>query len=227
MGLPQGLPVNPNPRLSSPRSLPGKPPLEHALNTDKMQASRFEMILRPRCAVHRRAVGDILAGQFPVDEDLVSPTSKHFMAIEHFMRWMQELQAGPKVHVAYEREAYVPRDGNAARLTFDRNVRSARAFDLPLSTARSHPVVIGGKAVVLELKFTDRFPNWFRELVSILGVHQCGAAQYADGVTLLGAQRPWPTVARDVSQDVLLTSPLPVGDTAWPLHSPGVMSTSG
>ena len=42
------------------------------------------------------------------------------------------------------------------------------------------------KKVILELKFTDRFPNWFRELVEVFNLTQCGAAKYVDGVTLMG-----------------------------------------
>ena len=43
--------------------------------------------------------------------------------------------------------------------------------------------------MILELKFTDRVPNWFRELVEVFGGMQCGAAKYADSVALLSAQR--------------------------------------
>lgn len=160
-------------------------------------------ILKQRCAVRRPAAARILTGQFPLAEDLVSPSPKHFLAIHNFIRLMELIQAKPKVHVAYLREAYVPRDGNAARLTFDRNVRSEAVAWLHLSTAMRHPVTIWGKAVVLELKFTDRFPNWFGELVRIFGVFQRGAAKYADGITLLGERKPWPTLA-------------PVGLRSWP-----------
>lgn len=152
-------------------------------------------ILKQRCAVRRPAAARILTGQFPLAEDLVSPSPKHFQAIHNFIRLMELIQAKPKVHVAYLREAYVPRDGNAARLTFDRNVRSEAVSALQLSTAMRHPVALWGKAVVLELKFTDRFPNWFGELVRIFGVFQRGAAKYADGITLIGERRPWPTLA--------------------------------
>lgn len=36
--------------------------------------------------------------------------------------------------------------------------------------------------VILELKFTDRFPDWFRDLVEHFELFQCGAAKYCDGV---------------------------------------------
>jgi hypothetical protein len=51
------------------------------------------------------------------------------------------------------------------------------------------PVVVFGNEVVLELKFTDRFPDWFKELVRVFGLMQCGAAKYVEGVTLIGQHR--------------------------------------
>jgi hypothetical protein len=51
------------------------------------------------------------------------------------------------------------------------------------------PVSVFGKKVILELKFTSRFPDWFKELVRVFGLMQCGAAKYADGIALLGEDR--------------------------------------
>jgi hypothetical protein len=39
-----------------------------------------------------------------------------------------------------------------------------------------------GKAVILELKFTNRFPKWFAELVRTFNLRQSGAAKYVDGL---------------------------------------------
>ena len=39
------------------------------------------------------------------------------------------------------------------------------------------------------LKFTNRFPNWFRELVRVFNVMQCGAAKYVSSVNELGHRR--------------------------------------
>jgi len=47
------------------------------------------------------------------------------------------------------------------------------------------PTFVFGDQVILELKFTDRFPNWFRELVESYHLMQCGAAKYVDGITLM------------------------------------------
>jgi hypothetical protein len=40
--------------------------------------------------------------------------------------------------------------------------------------------------VILELKFTNRFPNWFRDLVRMAEAMQTGAAKYLSGVNLMG-----------------------------------------
>ena len=43
--------------------------------------------------------------------------------------------------------------------------------------------------VILELKFTNRFPNWFRDVVRMAEVMQCGAAKYVESIQGLGARR--------------------------------------
>jgi hypothetical protein len=52
-----------------------------------------------------------------------------------------------------------------------------------------HPASVFGNDVVLELKFTNRFPDWFKELARVFGLMQCGAAKYVDGVTVFGQDR--------------------------------------
>ena len=50
----------------------------------------------------------------------------------------------------------------------------------------------------LELKFTGRFPDWFKELVRVFGLKQGSASKYADGIALKGEShfyrhgRRWP-----------------------------------
>src|SRR5438477_600465 len=111
---------------------------------------------------------------------------RELLALENFYQLMHEHQAKPKVHIAYLREAYVPHDDNSARLTMDRMVSAEAETVARLSTQMRDPVVVWGKEVVLELKFTDRFPQWFGDLVRVFGLRQCGAAKYVDGAALLG-----------------------------------------
>jgi hypothetical protein len=146
-------------------------------------------IMKQRGGVRRDAVDLLLAGHLPEASHLVSKDPKQVSALQHFCQLMQDIQAIPKVHIGYLREAYVPHDDNSARLTLDRHVRSEPELTARLSTEMENATVVWGRDVVLELKFTNRFPDWFRELVHVFGLRQCGAAKYVDGVALLGEYR--------------------------------------
>ena len=144
-------------------------------------------IAKQRGGVRREAVNDLLAGQLPHSGQLTSPDSRHLVALERFCRLMSEFQARPRTHVAYLREAWLNRHDNSVRVTMDRQVRTESNPDTCLHPEMSKPVYVFGDQVVLELKFTARFPTWFNDLVRTFGLMQCSAAKYADGVTRLGA----------------------------------------
>jgi hypothetical protein len=144
-------------------------------------------IMKQRGAVRREAVGLLLSGQMPPRGQIVARDPKHTQALERFCQLAQEIQAHPKVHVAYRREAYVPHDDNSARLTLDRQVRVEPRLTASLNTGMENPVLVWGREVVVELKFTDRHPEWFRELVRVFNLRQRGAAKYVDGLELLEA----------------------------------------
>jgi hypothetical protein len=76
-----------------------------------------------------------------------------------------------------------------------------------------NPVHSYAGLVVLELKFTNRFPNWFRELVRVANVMQCGAAKYVSGVSLMG-QHNLAAHGAVLEEESLLSSPKPGDD--WP-----------
>ena len=145
-------------------------------------------ILKQRGGVFRHAVPALLAGQLPEDRQLVTTSTKHRMALERFHELMVHNQATPKTHVAYLREAWVSERDNSVRVTFDRDVWSAPHFDSTISTRLNGGVQPWGDLVILELKFTGRFPAWFMEMVRIFQVMQCGVAKYAEGVALLDEQ---------------------------------------
>ena len=142
-------------------------------------------IMKQRGTVRRHAVQRLMDGFVPGPDDLFSKDAKHLVAVQNFVRLVQQIGARPQVHVAYRREAYVPHNDNSARLTLDREIRTERHSTYTFSTKMAKPLYVWGKAVVVELKFTNRFPEWFGELVRVFGLRQCGAAKYADGFALL------------------------------------------
>ncbi|MBO60714.1 MAG: hypothetical protein CMO63_01910 [Verrucomicrobiales bacterium] len=146
-------------------------------------------ISKQRGGVKREALDQVMAGQLPLPEHMASDDPQHRAAIEQFIHHMNELNATPKAHVAYYREAWISTDDNSVRVTMDRETRIQVDPTYRMTTEMTDPHYVFGDNIVLELKFTNRYPDWFRELVRIFGLAQCGAAKYVDGVTLIGESK--------------------------------------
>ena len=144
-----------------------------------------DIIQKQRGGVHHASVPKILSGFFPEDSDLTSKSPKSVGAIQHFQRLMTELHAVPMTHIFYLREAYVS-DDDEVRVTMDRQVLIEPNPRGLIKTAMTNPAHAYRDFVILELKFTDRYPNWFRELVRVADTMQTGAAKYVSGINLLG-----------------------------------------
>ena len=148
-----------------------------------------KIIIKQRCGVGKAAVPLILAGQLPAPDEMLSADPKHLVAIQRFCELSQALEASPKVHVAYLREAWIDPQTDAIRVTFDRRVLGEPEPTTRFCTEMTHPVQPFGREVILELKYTDCFPGWLREMVEKFGLTQCGAAKYCECVDLIGDER--------------------------------------
>lgn len=148
-----------------------------------------DAILKQRCPVRREAVPLLLAGQLPEPRHLISNQPKHLTALQTFSRLMLDNQAVPKTHVAYLREAWVSQADNSVRVTLDRQVWGAPHLTGEITTRIANYAAAFEPDVILELKFTGRYPVWFGDLVRVFGARQCGAAKYADHVAVLGQHR--------------------------------------
>src|SRR2546422_5840344 len=146
-------------------------------------------IAKQRGGVRRDAVGWLIAGHLPEPAHLVSKDPRQLFALQRFCQLMHDVHARPKAHVAYCREAWISRNDNSIRVTMDREIKCEPDPSTRLITKMDNPAFVFGNDVVLELKFTSRFPDWFRELTRVFGLMQCGAAKYVDGVTLIGQDR--------------------------------------
>jgi SPX domain protein involved in polyphosphate accumulation len=147
------------------------------------------IIAKQRGGVRRDAVDLLLAGHLPEPAHLVSRDPKHLLALQNFCHLSATIQAQPRTHIAYLREAWLSPYDNSVRVTLDRQVRTELEPTTWLSTQMRHPIFVFGSDIILELKFTNRFPNWFGDLVRHFGLMQCGAAKYVEGVARLGADQ--------------------------------------
>lgn len=147
-----------------------------------------DCILKQRGAVRQGSVAMLLAGHLPDAGCMVSKSPSNLVAIQRFSELMLSLYAKPKVHIYYKREAYVS-DDDEVRITMDRDVYAEANLNYSIKTHLTKPVESYVRQVILELKFTNRFPNWFRELVRVFNVMQCGAAKYVSSVNELGHRK--------------------------------------
>ena len=161
-----------------------------------------DIILKQRCGVHRDAVPYILAGHFPPDNLMRSKTAEEHEALREFIRLMLNLNTHPKMHVFYMREAYVSAHNNEFRITMDRHVQCQFREQGILTTKMEDPFVCtAGDTVILELKFTGRYPEWYRDLVQTFNCFQCGAAKFVEGTMMFNGRAQH---ANDVIRNMVL-----------------------
>jgi hypothetical protein len=155
-----------------------------------------DVILKERAAVRRDSVQRLLAGGAPDRADLQDPDDpSDFSALHHFCHLQHSVAATGRNIVAYTREAWNAPHNDDVRITFDRRIAGAW-FDPVAPAAEAlrtnrtwvHPPFDGG--VVLELKFTGRFPTWMRDLVASFDLYRTCMAKYAMCVLTLGPQAP-------------------------------------
>lgn len=148
-----------------------------------------DVISKKRASVRREFVQPLLAGTPPQLRHLVKPDGRQLIALQEFCQLMHKLDATPRSHVAYKREAWMSPVNNAMRVTFDRGVACEPEFSTALTTGLGAAVAPFDDKVVLELKFVDRLPNWCAEMIRAIGLVRGGAPKYAQGVFLLGEHR--------------------------------------
>ena len=168
-------------------------------------------ILKQRAAVKRSAASLLLRGHLPGPEDLCGDGPAGLAAAQRFVQLMTESNASPRSHISYRREAYISEDDHL-RVTMDRDILSEPQLDGTIRTAMDKPVRSFKGLVVLELKFTERFPNWFRELVRMANAMQSGAAKYVSGVAGLGHRRVGAKHAEVLEEESLLSNFRPGDD---------------
>jgi hypothetical protein len=102
--------------------------------------------------------------------------------LKQFLFYMRTINAGPLVLVRYLRRAYEDDSETRVRVTFDREL-SYKITNRPV-------VELGGPGwqrhpfnnIILEIKFTSRFPTWLTRMVECLELYQQSFSKYANCV---------------------------------------------
>jgi SPX domain protein involved in polyphosphate accumulation len=184
----------------------------------EIKARVDDCILKQRCGVRREAVPLLLAGQLPDPDQLFSREARHVTTLERFNLLLHQLNARPKAHNNYLREAWVSPHDNSIRVTFDRQIRIEPCFVAHAPIAMENPMRVFPDVTVLELKFTNRFPNWFQELVRVFHLMRFSSAKYAEGVLLLGEEK-----FHDGDESFDWQQRSPQAEFGWPQSSAGIL----
>lgn len=164
-----------------------------------------DVILKQRAAVWRSAVADILAGGLPTMSMLVKASEKSARAVKDFHDLARSINAVPSAYTSYIRAAYEPPTDNRYRVTFDSELK-AGAFRDHLGIGDldrwAKPKIDG---TVVELKFTDRRPNWMNEVVQRFSLKRISVPKYVECVNLVDAHR-----AASLERDRRIISDQPV-----------------
>ena len=138
-----------------------------------------DVILKERAVVSREGVGRLLRGERIDNGFLRNPTESAYKALDEFHRLCHAIEADGRAFVGYQREAYVSPNSNDVRVTFDRRLFGCpfggNGRDLSLPDCEVYPEVGG---VILELKFTNRFPEWMAEMSQTFGLERTSVPKY-------------------------------------------------
>jgi hypothetical protein len=136
------------------------------------------VIIKDRQRVNHREVGRLLGGG-PLPEQYYSTEQE---SLKQFLFYQQCINARPFIQVRYLRRAYEDNSGARVRVTFDRQL-CFRITDKPEVTLgglgwQKHPI----SDVILEIKFTSRFPVWLTRMARCLELQQQSFSKYANCV---------------------------------------------
>jgi len=146
-----------------------------------------DVILKQRVAVRRGSIPRVVAGHWPVPADIIDQSPRGMSALQEFTHLRTLLMAEGQAIVSYTREAYVTANDNTVRLTLDRRLRGYRCNGQGCLARSGVPVEPDVGGVILELKFTDRFPIWMRELVRAFNLERRSVAKYVACIMSLRA----------------------------------------
>jgi hypothetical protein len=138
------------------------------------------IIMKSRARVMTRDVPILLRGLPLPPQNYTADTD----SINQFQLYLNNIQARPTVLIRYKRQAYEGGTENKVRITFDRELCYCvtREPEVRLSGGgwQRNPFTEGG--VVLEIKFTDRYPFWLTEMVKFFNLRQRSISKYASSI---------------------------------------------
>jgi len=150
------------------------------------------VIMKSRAPARHQDVPMLLKGLMLPEQDF--RTNRE--ALNQFQLYCSYVAAQPAVLIRYMRKAYESESENRVRVTFDRElfykVTKEPRVTLNGSGWQTNHLTI--KGVILEIKFTARYPIWLNRLVSTFNLNSRSISKFATSMqqsSMLGYCGPW------------------------------------
>ena len=136
------------------------------------------IIIKSRTRVKHHSVAGLLTGRslLPTDYSTDDETLKQFLL------YRDSINAAPVINVRYMRRAYEGASETRVRVTFDRQLafKASSVPDISFTGPgwQRHPM----RGVILEIKFTGRYPAWIGRMVKSFCLRQQSLSKYTRSV---------------------------------------------
>lgn len=102
--------------------------------------------------------------------------------LKQFMFYMNSINSRPVLRTRYQRQAFEGIVDDRVRVTFDRNIcySVTSTANVALDGQGWQPMLLNG--VILEIKFTGRYPAWLGRMVKCFDLRQVSVSKYASSV---------------------------------------------
>lgn len=136
------------------------------------------IIMKSRARVMPQDIEAVLAGGFMP----AMSYSDEQQRLKQFRLYMNSINASPVVRVRYKRRAYEGDSDNRVRITFDRELCYNVGDTADISFDGPGWQRYGNEGVILEIKFTGRYPVWLKQMVQCFDLRAQSISKYARAV---------------------------------------------
>ncbi len=135
------------------------------------------VIIKSRAPVRHQDVAMLLQGLCLPHQDF--RTNRE--ALDQFQLYVSSIMAKPSVLIRYMRKAYESDSENRVRITFDRELcyRVTKEPRITLNGSGWQHNHITMQGVILEIKFTSRYPLWLSRLVTTFDLKSRSISKFA------------------------------------------------
>lgn len=138
------------------------------------------IINKSRARVMDRDVPTLLAGLSLPPQNYTADIN----SINQFQLYMKNIGARPTILIRYMRQAFEGDSENRVRVTFDRElsycITNRPEVRLGGRVWQRNPLTIGG--VILEIKFTNRYPVWLSQMVKCFNLEAESISKFASSI---------------------------------------------